>query len=95
MACAPVEQAVTTEWLGPLKPYLIDTCPDTRLIRLAGMKNGLTRRMLPFSTITAFLAISFRPPMPDPIMTPVRSWSSSVSAVQPESAIAWTAAVRP
>ena len=95
IACAPVEHAVTTEWLGPLNPNLIDTCPDTRLIRLAGMKNGLTRRMLPLSTRTAFLAISFRPPMPDPIMTPVRTWSSSVSAVHPESATAWIAAVRP
>jgi hypothetical protein len=27
MACAPVEQAVTTAWLGPLKPYLIETWP--------------------------------------------------------------------
>src|SRR6516164_8275912 len=43
-ACAPVAQAVTTEWLGPLKPYLIETCPEARLIRDIGMKNGLTRR---------------------------------------------------
>jgi hypothetical protein len=25
IACAPVEQAVTTEWLGPLRPKRIDT----------------------------------------------------------------------
>ena len=43
MACAPVEQAVTTEWLGPLKPYLIEIWPEARLIRQAGIKKGLTR----------------------------------------------------
>jgi hypothetical protein len=25
MACAPVEQAVTTEWFGPLRPCSIET----------------------------------------------------------------------
>jgi hypothetical protein len=44
MACAPVEHAVTTAWFGPLKPWRMETCPETRLIRLAGMKNGLPRR---------------------------------------------------
>ncbi len=44
MACAPLEQAVTTAWFGPLKPYLIETWPETRLIKRPGMKNGLTRR---------------------------------------------------
>ena len=44
MAWAPVAQAVTTEWLGPLKPYLIETWPEARLISAEGMKNGLTRR---------------------------------------------------
>ena len=44
IACAPVEHAVTTAWLGPLKPKRIETCPAARLIRLAGMKNGVTRR---------------------------------------------------
>src|SRR3546814_3741262 len=45
-ACAPVEQAVTTAWLGPLKPYLMETCPDARLISAEGMKNGPTLRGL-------------------------------------------------
>ena len=27
IACAPVEQAVTTEWFGPFRPCLIDICP--------------------------------------------------------------------
>ena len=48
MACAPVEQAVTTEWLGPRKPKRMETWPETRLISAAGMKKGETRRG-PFS----------------------------------------------
>ena len=50
MACAPVEQAVTTAWFGPLKPNRMLTCPLTRLISEPGMKNGLTR-FGPFSLI--------------------------------------------
>ncbi len=42
IAWLPVAQAVTTEWLGPRKPYLIETWPETRLIRQDGTKNGLT-----------------------------------------------------
>ena len=40
MAWAPVEQAVTTAWFGPLKPYLMETWPEARLMSAAGMKNG-------------------------------------------------------
>ena len=29
---APVAQAVTTEWFGPLRPWRIETCPEARLI---------------------------------------------------------------
>ena len=64
MAWAPVEHAVTTEWFGPLKPYRMLTCPEIRLIRAPGTKNGLTRRG-PFSSIiTAVFAIEFSPPIP-------------------------------
>jgi hypothetical protein len=45
---APVEQAVTTAWLGPISPYLIETCPEMRLISRPWTKCGLTRRG-PFS----------------------------------------------
>ena len=48
MACAPVEQAVTTEWFGPFRPKRIETLPDAMLMMRPGMKNGLTRRG-PFS----------------------------------------------
>src|SRR4051794_21750227 len=40
IAWTPVAQAVTAEWFGPLKPYLIETWPDARLISADGMKNG-------------------------------------------------------
>ena len=40
---APVEQAVTTEWLGPIRPYLIETWPEVRLISRPWTKCGLTR----------------------------------------------------
>ena len=48
IAWAPVEQAVTTAWFGPLNPYLIEILPDSRLTREPGIKNGLIRRG-PFS----------------------------------------------
>ena len=48
MACAPVEQAVTTEWFGPLRPKRMETYPEARLISRPGMKNWLMRRG-PFS----------------------------------------------
>ena len=37
---APVEQAVTTAWLGPISPYLIDTWPLVRLISRPWTKCG-------------------------------------------------------
>ena len=43
IACAPVEQAVTTEWLGPLKPNRMLTCPDIKFINAPGIKNGEIR----------------------------------------------------
>ena len=49
------------------------------------MKNGLTRRG-PFSFSSSEVsAMPDRPPMPEPIRTPVRSCFSCVSAFQPES----------
>src|SRR5207244_13606517 len=48
IAWAPVEQAVTTAWFGPLKPKRIETCPEARLISEEGMKKGEIRRG-PFS----------------------------------------------
>jgi hypothetical protein len=70
---APVEQAVTTAWLGPIRPYLIETWPEMRLISRPWTKCGLTR-LGPFSCSTSdSLSIPGRPPMPEPIEQPARS----------------------
>ena len=64
---APVEQAVTTAWFGPIRPYLIETWPEMRLISRPWTKCGLTRPG-PFSASTSdSLSIPGRPPMPEPI----------------------------
>ena len=92
IAWAPVEHAVTTAWFGPLKPKRMETRPDAKLIRVAGMKCGLSRRGPRFSTKIAASAIVLRPPMPEPIITPVRSRDSSSSGSHPESFTASVAA---
>ena len=92
IAWAPVEQAVTTAWFGPLKPYLIETLPEAKLIRLDGMKNGLMRRGPLSCSVIAPSVMPGSPPIPEPIMQPVRSRSSSSSGVQPESSTAIVAA---
>ena len=40
MACVPVAQAVTGELFGPLRLYLIEICPDSKLINEDGIKKG-------------------------------------------------------
>ena len=92
MAWVPVEQAVTTAWFGPLKPYLIATCPEHRLISAPGMKKGETRRGPRSFNVTAVAAMDSSPPIPEPIITPVRSRLSSSSGLQPASATACSAA---
>ena len=92
IACDPVAQAVTTAWFGPLKPNSIDTTPEARLMSEPGMKNGLTRRG-PFSASSKVVSsIEGRPPIPDPMRTPVAYLSSSVLGSQPESLTACFAA---
>ena len=44
MAWAPVPDAVTTEWFGPLRLFAMETCPLNKLMSLPGMKNGEIRR---------------------------------------------------
>ena len=41
-ACVEVVQAVATARLGPVILKMIDKCPPTKLMMLAGMKNGDT-----------------------------------------------------
>ena len=59
-----------------------------------GMKNGDTRRGPRSFNVTAVSAIVVRPPIPDPIITPVRSLPAS-PGVQPLSATAICAAAMP
>ena len=56
------------------------------------MKNGLTRRGPRSFKSSAVSAMPLKPPIPEPIMTPVRSCFSVVSAFQPKSSIACSAA---
>jgi hypothetical protein len=71
------------------------TWPEIRLISAPGMKKGETR-FGPRSLIrSAVSAMVLRPPMPEPIMTPVRSRLSSSSGVQPASSTACCAAAMP
>ncbi len=60
-----------------------------------GMKNGDTRFGPRSLMRTAVSAIEVSPPIPDPIITPVRSRLSSSSGVQPESSTAICAAAMP
>ena len=56
------------------------------------MKNGETRRG-PFSfSVSVVSAIDCRPPIPDPMITPVRSRSASSSGIQSASRTACSAA---
>jgi hypothetical protein len=70
----------------------METCPDARLISDDGMKKGDNLRG-PFScTVSEASKIDCSPPMPEPIITPVRSRSSSAIGCQPESSTACEAA---
>ena len=84
IACAPVEQAVTTAWFGPFSPWRMDIWPEIRLMMLAGTKNGLMRRGPRSFRMIAFSAMPSSPPMPEPIRTPVAQRSASDFGSQPE-----------
>jgi hypothetical protein len=93
-AWEPVAQAVTTEWLGPRKPCLMETAPAALLMRQPGMKMGETRRAPCSCSTTAASARPGSPPMPEPSSTPVRSRSSRSVGRQPASASACSLAAR-
>ena len=94
MAWVPVVQAVELAWLGPRKPYFIEIWPEGRLTRIAGIENGDSRRAPLVSTVsTAWVKLSI-PPMPEPIMTPVRFCASSSVGIQPDISTASVAAAR-
>ena len=62
------------------------------MIRQDGMKYGEMRRGPRSWIVIALSVMPGKPPMPEPIMTPVRSRSSSLSGCHPESSTACTAA---
>ena len=71
------------------------TWPETKLINAPGIKNGETLRG-PFSFIKiAVSAIDCKPPIPDPIITPVRTKSSLSVGFHPLSSTACCAAAIP
>ena len=95
IACAPDEQAVTTAWLGPISPYLIDTWPEIRLISRPCTKCGETRPGPRSCRLTDSSSIPGNPPMPEPIEQPVRIRVSSSISARPASSSAWPAASMP
>src|SRR5512139_1191174 len=83
----PDEHAVTIQLIGPLAPNLIETWPEARFARTAGNVKGEIFLMPPASKTAFSLSIVARPPMPEPMMTPVRS-ALSGSIDRPASASA-------
>ncbi|MNT80303.1 hypothetical protein D3C72_2197420 [compost metagenome] len=73
MQCRPVVQAVTTAMFGPLKPYLIDRWPEIMLMIDAGTKNGEMRRGPRLAYSPCVCSIIGRPPMPEPMLQPMRT----------------------
>ena len=77
----PVEQAVTTEVFGPIKPCLIDTSPEIILTIDPGTKNGETFLYPLSSNKVLFFSIVSIPPMPAPKLTPTFVKSRSDSSI--------------
>ena len=94
MQCVAVVQAVTMARFGPFRPYLIDRFPEIMLMMVPGMKNGEILRGPPASNSLWVCSIICRPPMPEPMLTPIRSAFSGVTWM-PQSRIAWMPAAMP
>src|SRR5512135_671015 len=70
IALAAEAQAVATAVFGPRRPHLIETWPLAALTISFGIVNGLIRDG-PFCIIAAcWVSNSFRPPIPEPMITP-------------------------
>ena len=90
-----VVQALTTAMFGPLRPYMIESWPEIMLMMVPGTKNGEILRGPPASIgIMRGSSISGRPPMPEPMQTPICS-RVSLSRSRPESLSASMPAARP
>ena len=94
IACRPVVQAVTTARLGPFMPNMIDRLPEIMLMMVPGMKKGEILRGPPPRKSLCVSSIIGSPPMPEPMLMPMRSALASVTSM-PESRIAWMPAAMP
>ena len=79
--CVPVVHAVTIDKFGPLNPYLIDKLPEIILIIDAGTKKGEILLDPLLLNISLVFSIFGKPPIPDPIATPIRFLSISSSRI--------------
>ena len=92
MAWAPVAHAVAGAEFGPLQLKRMETCPAARLMISPGMKNGETRLGPRSSIFVCISSMSGRPPMPEPMITPRRSWSQVFGSSLASSTAIWAAA---
>ena len=83
--------ALTTQKFGPLKPYFIDTRPAAMSVIIMGTRNGDTRPGPRESNLACSISRVFRPPIPEPMIVPMRA-RSSVLRSSPESLITCSAA---
>ena len=70
IALAAEAQAVATAEHGPCRPQRIETWPLPALTISLGMVNGLIREGPLSIIIVCWASNSFRPPMPEPMITP-------------------------
>src|SRR6195952_1691906 len=70
-------QAETVVKFGPRKPYLMEICPGAISAIIFGIKNGLKRGVpSPLAKLTTSSRNVFKPPIPDPQITPILLVSS-------------------
>jgi hypothetical protein len=84
MLCVAEAHAVTAQELGPLRFKSIETIPAAMLGIIMGITIGLTRLAPLFSMTIICSSITGKPPMPHPMMVPMRVEFSSVTS-RPES----------
>ena len=90
----PLEHAVTIDKLGPRNPYSMETKPETIFTIAPGTKKGDIFLGPLLLSVRAFFSIVSKPPIPDPIETPILVKSIELSA-KPEFSIACFEATRP
>src|SRR3989338_7032026 len=94
MQCVPVVQAETIARFGPFNQYITDRLPEIMLMMVPGMKNGEILRGPEARKSVWVSSIIGKPPIPEPMLTPMRSAFSSETS-SPESLNASMPATRP